>query len=458
MVAILAAAAIVFPIVVARLFGTDGMRGKFGHYPILPGVFSRLAWATEAFFSKHLQENYPKIAIGRDTRESGSALVQALIAGFSSDVTVLECGILPTPAVAYVVRKFGCDCGLSVTASHNPYSDNGVKIFNARGEKLSIDLECSIEKLLQSSAANRKTSGANVLDYSTEAKREFCAPFDDAEFRFNGRVVLDVANGAGVVTSPIILKKICKNLVITGDKPDGRNINVGCGSEHIGTLCNAVRNFPTSIGIAHDGDADRLIMVDESGEPVKGDQILGIIAKYLFGKNRLRHNLVVATEQSNSGLDSSLAKLGIGVMRCEVGDRNVYNSMLKHDASLGGEESGHLILREFSNTGDAISAAVLVLKIMAESGLRLSLLKTDISLLPQKLCNIQVRKKIPLHEIEGFSDLLDSLKKSEPNYGRVFARYSGTEDKLRLLVEAKSEAAVDKILTCVYKFLGCKLT
>ncbi|MDR2436289.1 MAG: hypothetical protein LBD33_03210 [Puniceicoccales bacterium] len=455
MIAISVAAAIVSSTVVVRLFGTDGMRGEFGQYPILPEIFSRLARAMEDFFSEHLRKNHLKVAIGRDTRESGSVLKQALIAGFSSDVTVLDCGILPTPAVAYAVRKFGCDCGLSVTASHNPYSDNGVKIFNARGEKLPIDSECSIEKLLQNSATNRKISGADVLDCSAEVRREFCAPFDGMGFRFNGRVILDVANGAGTVTSPIILKKICRDLAIIGNEPDGKNINVDCGSENIGTLCNAVKGFPASIGIAHDGDADRLIMVDESGEPVRGDQIMGIIAKYLLSKNQLRHNLVVVTEQSNFGLDSSLAKFGIGVVRCEVGDRNVYNSMIEHDASLGGEESGHLILREFSNTGDAISAAVLVLKIMAESGLRLSLLKGDISLLPQKLCNIQVRKKIPLHEIRGFGELLDSLKKSEPDYGRVFVRYSGTEDKLRVLVEAKSEAAVDKILTCVCKFLGC---
>jgi phosphoglucosamine mutase len=198
-------------------------------------------------------------------------------------------------------------------------------------------------------------------------------------------------------------------------------------------------------------------MVDENGDPVDGEQILGIVAKYLFGKNRLANNLIVTTEQSNSGLDGSLAKFGIGVVRCEVGDRSVYCAMLEHGASFGGEESGHLILREFSNTGDAISAAVLVLKIMAESELPLSLLKADISLIPRKLCSIQIGQRIPLDSVEGFGELLDSLKKSEPDYGRVFARYSGTEEKLRVLVEAKSEPAVDKILTYVREFLESRL-
>ncbi|MDR2721159.1 MAG: hypothetical protein LBB15_02625 [Puniceicoccales bacterium] len=457
MVAIFGAAIIVLFIVAVRLFGTDGIRGKFGQYPILPGFFSRLAWVMEVFFSEHLQRKHLKIVIGHDTRESGNVLKQALIAGFSRDVTVFDCGILPTPAVAYTVRKLGCDCGLSVTASHNLYFDNGVKIFNAQGEKLPINLERNIETLLQTSAVNQKISGANIVNYSADARREFCTPFGGVEFHFDGRVVLDVANGAGVVTSPLILQKICKDLVVIGNEPNGKNVNTDCGSENIGTLCSAVKKFSAAVGIAHDGDADRLVMVDENGIPVKGDQVIGIIAKYLSCKNRLKHNLVVVTEQSNFGLDDSLAKFSIGVIRCEVGDRSVYYSMLEQDASFGGEESGHLILREFLNTGDAISAAVLVLKIMAESGLQLSLLKTDISLLPQKLCNIQVRRKVPLHEIQGFGELLNFLGKSEPDYGRVFARYSGTEDKLRVLIEAKSEAAVDKILTCVRKFLGCRL-
>jgi phosphoglucosamine mutase len=254
------------------------------------------------------------------------------------------------------------------------------------------------------------------------------------------------------------LRKICQDLVVIGDKSDGKNINMECGSESIAALCQAVKDHRAAVGIAHDGDADRLVMVDESGIPVNGDQVLGIIAKYLFNGNRLNNDLLVVTEQINSRSDSSLNKLGIGVVRCEVGDRNVYYSMLECDASLGGEESGHLILREFSNTGDAISAAVLMLKIMAETKSPLSLLKEDISLLPKKLQNIKVNQKIPLNEIGGFDELLNSLKKSEPNYGRVFVRYSGTENKLRVLVEARTEASVDKILTCVCEFLEHNLT
>ncbi|MDR3274175.1 MAG: hypothetical protein LBS87_02465 [Puniceicoccales bacterium] len=440
------------------LFGTDGIRGQFGQYPVVPGFFSRLARATEEFFAQYLGKDRLKVAIGRDTRESGEILVQALIAGFSDRVTALQCGVLPTPAVAYITRKLGCDCGFSVTASHNPYHDNGVKIFNGEGEKLPIDLELGIENLVQILAMDVGAAAAEVINHVSAAEEEFCASFDNVGFTFGGRVVLDVANGAGTATSPPILRKICRDLVVIGDKPDGKNINVECGSESIATLCQSVKDHRAAVGIAHDGDADRLVMVDETGVPVNGDQVLGVIAKYLFNENRLSNNLLVVTEQSNSGLDSSLSKLGIGVVRCGVGDRNVYYSMLKHGASLGGEESGHLILREFSNTGDAISAAVLMLKIMAETGAPLSLLKDDISLLPKKLHNIKVSQKIPLSEIDGFDKLLNFLKTSEPNYGRVFVRYSGTENKLRVLVEARTEATVDKILTCVCEFLERRLT
>jgi phosphoglucosamine mutase len=430
------------------------MRGLFGQYPVVPDFFSRLARATEAFFSQQLGKTLLKIAIGCDTRSSGEALMQGLISGFSDKVKVFHCGILPTPAIAYISRKLECDCGFAVTASHNPYFDNGVKIFNEKGEKLSPYWELAIENLAQNLAEKEEnTSIAEIVNYAAEAREKFCALFENIGLNFSRRVVLDTANGAGTVTSPSILRKICPNLIVIGDRPDGKNINVGCGSENITTLCKAVKDHGAAVGIAHDGDGDRLAVVDESGESVDGDQILGIIAKYLFAKNRLKNNLIVATEQSNSGLDGSLGKFGIRVVRSEVGDRNVYHTMLENDASMGGEESGHIILREFSNTGDAISAAVLLLKIMAESELPLSVLKTDIALLPKKLRNIRVEQKVPLSEVSGFGELLDFLQKSEPDYGRVFVRYSGTENKLRVLVEARSEPAVDKILTCVCEFL-----
>jgi phosphoglucosamine mutase len=437
-----------------RLFGTDGIRGLFGQYPVVPGFFSRLARATETFFSQQLGKNSLRVTIGCDTRSSGEALIRGLISGFSDKVNVFHCGVLPTPAIAYISRKLGCDCGFAVTASHNPYSDNGVKIFNGNGEKVSHNWELAIEKLAQNLAEKEgDASIAKTVNYAAEAREKFCALFENIGLNFSGPMVLDTANGAGTVTSPSILRKICPDLIVIGDKPDGKNINAGCGSENITTLCKAVKDYEAAVGIAHDGDGDRLAVVDESGEPVDGDQILGIIAKYLFAKNRLKNNLIVATEQSNSGLDGSLSKFGIRVLRSEVGDRNVYRAMLENDASMGGEESGHIILREFSNTGDAISAAVLLLKIMAESELPLSVLKADIALLPKKLRNIRVERKVPLNEVSGFGEVLDFLQKSEPDYGRVFVRYSGTENKLRVLVEARSEPAVDKILTCVCEFL-----
>jgi phosphoglucosamine mutase len=446
--------AIVDGVVTAKFFGTDGVRGEVGRYPIVPEFFSHLAGVVEEFFSQHMSKDRLKIAVGRDTRWSGEMLAMALALGFSSNATVLDCGILPTPAVAYAIRAFGCDCGFSITASHNPYVDNGVKIFNANGEKLSADLELAIDELLQRNVPPvRGELVAAITDCADLARNKFCAQFDVEDFTFTGRVVLDTANGAATFTSHKILHKFCRDLTAIGDNPDGRNINLNCGSEHIAALCESVRNTGARLGFAQDGDGDRLVVVDETGEPVDGDQLLGVIAGYLFQKKRLKNGLVVVTEQSNFGLDRSLNALGITVVRCDVGDRSVYQAMLKHGASFGGEESGHIIFREISNGGDAVAAAVLVLKIVGELGRPLSELKATIPLYPKKLCNINVMEKIPLHGIAGFGELLDFLRRSEPDYGRVFARYSGTENKLRVLVEARSNFAVDKILTSVRKFL-----
>jgi phosphoglucosamine mutase len=255
----------------------------------------------------------------------------------------------------------------------------------------------------------------------------------------------------------LIFEKFCGDLLVIGNSPNGRNINVGCGSEDVSQLCEVVRESGAEVGFALDGDGDRLVVIDETGMPLSGDQIIGIFAKYLFDAGRLGDSPIVVTEQSNCGLDSSLAKFGIDVVRCAVGDRNVYYAMLERGAMFGGEESGHLILREFSNTGDGILAGLFAVKILTEYGLSLSLLKSQISLFPKKIQNIRVDRKIPLAEMKGFGELLDSIKRSEPDYGRVFVRYSGTENKLRVLVEAKSVPAVDKILTCVCKFLKCNL-
>lgn len=441
-----------------KIFGTDGIRGQFGKYPITENFFSEFSLIIECFFKTFLNKSNLKIAIGRDTRESGKVLYNAIIKWLSSDVTILDCGIIPTPAISKVINAEKCDYGFVITASHNIFSDNGLKIFNNKGEKLPLNVEQAIENF--ENIAKEQPSTPTIINYQSEALNLFNSQFDDINFYIDDTIVLDIANGAATYTSPYILKKFCKNLVVVGNQPDGKNINVDCGTEHVDNLIKAVKKHQACVGIAHDGDADRLIMVDETGTILTGDEIIGILAKNLKKKKELKNDTVVVTEQSNSGLDETLKYDNIKVIRSDVGDRNVYYSMLEHDSILGGEESGHIILRQFSNTGNAISAAICVLQILAESADKLSILKQQIKLFPKKSLNLNVQNKIPLNELQEVNTLLDNLKNTNADYMRVLIRYSGTENKLRILVEAKTEVMAGKILfsvqDCVKKEF-CKL-
>lgn len=432
------------------LFGTDGIRGSFGKYPITEQFFTQCAHLIEQFFKKILKKSVLKIAIGRDTRESGKVLQDALIHGLSDDTCVLDCGIFPTPGVSVVVDHQKCDLGFAITASHNPYTDNGLKIFNSRGEKLSADLELQLEQFLASNPPIMQDMSSDrhvhdVTDFQAQAHQIFIDRFDDIKFRFELPVVLDTANGATTYTSPDILQKYCKNLYIVSNHPDGRNINFNCGSEHIERLQTEVKNRHAHIGIAHDGDGDRLIMVDENARCLNGDQIIGIIANYLKQKQLLTNNVVVVTKQSNCGLDESLKKIGIHTVRTDVGDRNVYYNMVQCGSVLGGEESGHIILRKQAHTGDAISAAVLVLKIISETGSSLSKLANTIRLFPKKMVNLSVGTKIPIEEFTDLTRLLQNFENSNYGYKRSLIRYSGTENKLRILVEADTVTNADNL-------------
>lgn len=436
------------------LFGTDGIRGVFGKYPITEEFFSELACALEDFSKKILKKNHLIIAIGRDTRVSGKFLQDAFIRGLSGDVQVLDCGIIPTPGVSLVSDKQNCDWGVMITASHNPFTDNGIKIFNSKGEKLTVEAEKNFEQFLETKNSALPGGCADVQDFHQQARQIFIDRFNAADFLIKTPVILDTANGATAYTSPDILKKVCPNLCILGDTPDGKNINIGCGTEHIDFLQSAVRASDGGIGIAHDGDGDRLIMVDESARCLNGDQIIGMIAQYLKHENLLPNNSVVVTEQSNGGLDASLGDLGIRVVRTDVGDRNVYYAMLKNDIILGGEESGHIILRDRACTGDAISAAMLVLKMMYTTGKSLTELAGGIKLFPKRMINLHISERVPIGELTGLTNLLDELKKYE-HYKRSLIRYSGTENKLRILVEADSvqnaDAIIDQIRDCTVK-------
>ncbi len=432
------------------LFGTDGIRGTVNKYPITEQFFSEFAHTIEQFFQNFLKKSSLKIAIGRDTRKSGHFLQNALIQGLSNNTTVLDCGIIPTPGISVVVNDQGCDLGLVITASHNTYTDNGLKIFNSFGEKLSILLENEIEKFFFTHPHFLPDKIANIIDFQQQAREIFISRFNGFNFHLNQQIVLDTANGATTYTSPIILKKYCSNLLIIGNNPDGENINIACGSEHIEHLVTMVQSHSPSIGIAHDGDGDRLIMIDENGQRLTGDQIIGIIAKYLKYKDLLTNNIIVVTNQSNSGLEDSLQNNNIRVIRSDIGDRNVYHDMLKHGSILGGEESGHIILRNFVNTGDAISAAILILQILSEQQLTLTQLASQIQLCPQKVLNLQIAEKVPLEKFTNLDTLLNNLKKTNIHYKRSLIRYSGTENKLRILIEADTKQDAENIGKQIY--------
>lgn len=438
------------------LFGTDGIRGEFGKYPITEQFFSSFACAAEQFFQKFLKKSSLKIAIGRDTRESGELLQNALIDSLSADTCVLDCGVLPTPGLAIVVNNQHCDLGFAITASHNPYTDNGLKIFNSNGEKLSIEIEQKLEQFfLTQPKIQPSKKCAHLVDYQKDANKVFVERFKNFSFKIEHPIILDTANGATTYTSPKILRKCCLNLEIIGNLPDGKNININCGSEHINRLKTEVQKRNAYFGIAHDGDGDRLIMVDENAQCLNGDQIIGIIANYLKHKGLLKNNIVVVTKQSNCGLDESLEDDGIKVVRTDIGDRNVYYEMVKHRSILGGEESGHIILREYANTGDAISAAMMILKIMSETKCSLSELAKKIRLFPKKMINLRVEKHVPIEQLTDLTRLLQRLKDTNFDYKRSLIRYSGTENKLRIMVEAKTEScasdAVQQIQDCVVK-------
>jgi phosphoglucosamine mutase len=428
-----------------KYFGTDGIRGKFGGSHVNGEFFTKLAQVIGEFFSEKISKKNLSVCMGRDTRSSGVELCDALCAGFPGETRVLNCGILPTPAIAEATIFSDSDVGIAVTASHNPGSDNGIKIFNGRGEKLTVKDEMRIEQMLDHWQL-RRTSAVKVVDFHREAEANYGDKFRN--FPLAGAlagkiIVLDSANGA----THAVAKKIFSDLGICvmqiGCSPDGENINENCGSEHPENLAAITKKNGAFAGIANDGDGDRAVIFDENGDRVDGDVLMGTIAVHMARRGELPNGKIVATIQSNLGLDKYLESVGIGVIRCDVGDRNVYQGMLENDCYFGGENSGHLIFRKFSPIGDGITAALYALLLVVEKNARLSKLKTNIALFPQKSFNVSVSERIPLEKIRGLGDDIERERAKLPTPGRIVARYSGTEPKLRVFVEAGSEKSVD---------------
>ena len=440
------------------LFGTDGVRGKAGKKVSAISTM-RLAMATGIYFKQFSKTN--KILVGKDTRRSGYMIENALVSGLTAvGFDVIQIGPMPTPAIAFLTENMRCDAGIMISASHNPYYDNGIKFFDAEGNKLNREEEEQIEKIFQNEkvieeaqATGKQIGKSKRIDdvigrYIVHIKNSF-----PKRLTLSGmRIVIDCANGAGYIVGPTILQELGAEVVVIGNTPDGFNINEGCGAMHPENLAKVVLDKRADIGIALDGDADRLVMVDERGEVIDGDKLMGVLAVHLKEQGELRGDGMVATVMSNQGLDIYLASHGLKLYRSDVGDKNVVKMMQEKGINFGGEQSGHIIFSDYAKTGDGISSALQALAYLVSTGKKASEVFNPYESYPQMLVNLLVDEKRPFEEIEGLNALKEKVEASGM---RHLFRYSGTENKVRLLLEGKDEKMLEAMMDeCVTFFKG----
>jgi phosphoglucosamine mutase len=440
-----------------KIFGTDGVRGTANIEPVTAETALKLGRAAAHVFSSlETRARGPgkhKIVIGKDTRLSGYMLENALSSGvLSMGVDVLFIGPLPTPGVAYVTRSLRADAGIVITASHNPYDDNGIKFFRADGYKLDDQIEAKIEGLVFSGAIEniRPTAGAIGkavrIDDALGRYIEYAKSSFPRGLTLEGtKVVVDCAHGAAYKSTPCVLRELGAEVVVCGNHPDGTNINRNCGSMHPEQMCQKVREHQAHIGIAHDGDADRVLLCDETGAMIDGDDIMAIAARDMLEQGQLKKKTVVTTVMSNNGLHAFIRERGGKTLTTAVGDRHVIDEMLRHGFNFGGEQSGHMIFRDYSTTGDGLVCALQMLRIMQASGQPLSKLARCWTRFPQLVTNVRVREK---KSFELLADVLKFVSEAEAEVsrggGRVLLRYSGTEPKARLLIEGPDLAVLEK--------------
>jgi phosphoglucosamine mutase len=434
-----------------RLFGTDGIRGLANVHPVTPDVAFRLGRAGASFFkSKHRR---PRFTVGKDTRLSGDMLEGALVAGISSmGVDVLRVGVLPTPAIAYLTHYYAADAGVVISASHNLFEDNGIKFFSPKGEKLSDALEEKIEALFFGRELDkaRFTGGevGRVLDEprAQEAYCQFALGSVPENLNLkNLHIVVDCGHGATYLTTPEVLRRLGARVTVLHDQPDGRNINAQCGSTYPEAMQDAVLRLGADLGLAHDGDGDRVILADERGSLVDGDRCLGICALHLAQNGQLPKGLVVATVMSNLGFQNALEKAGLRLVRAAVGDRYVLEEMKRLGAAVGGEQSGHLIFRQHHATGDGLVTALQVLKVMKESGKPLTELAGFMKDVPQLLVNVKVSRRMDLAKVKPIAFAIQEAEQILAKRGRVLVRYSGTESKVRIMLEGESRQEIETL-------------
>jgi phosphoglucosamine mutase len=445
----------------AELFGTDGIRGVAGQYPLDRPTIERIGYSLAIELTRR-SGRAPRLVIGRDTRESGEWIEAALARGLrAARAGARFAGVITTPGVAYLTRALDMDAGVVISASHNSYEDNGIKVFSPSGRKLDDEAEREIERSLTGEwgMGSGESGIGEVTSLSPIPHSPLPTPQSDASLgdkylaflrdevgaglSLKGlRVVIDCANGAAYELAPKLFSALGADLVVINADPNGRNINLDCGSLHPEKLRRSVVELKADLGLAFDGDADRLLMVDERGDLVDGDQVLFIMADYMASKGRLRGDRVVATVMSNLGLELALAERGVTLARTAVGDKYVLDELLKVGGSLGGEQSGHIIFPEISLAGDGMITALEVLRVIAEQNIGLGALAGAYTRYPQVTVNVRVSRKPPFDTVPPIKEAINAVEREMAGGGRLIVRYSGTENLARVMIEGRDEATI----------------
>ena len=434
----------------SRLFGTDGIRGVANMEPLTTELAFRLGRQLVATLLDHHGVKKVRLVVGRDTRLSGPMLEAALVSGaLSAGGDVYTVGVLPTPAIAFLTRRFEAHGGIVLSASHNPFADNGIKIFSSEGAKFPDAWEDEIEARLTGPDKAPKPIGAEIgsilrykgadTDYVSDARRA-CL------FDLGGMtIVLDCAHGATYRVAPKVFRSLGARVIVLGARPDGLNINLQVGALHPDVLRTRVLSAGAHLGIAFDGDGDRLISVDERGEIRDGDYALAICGRHMASKGRLTGGVVVTTVMANLGLDKALRDAGVRTVKTQVGDRYVLEEMQRVGANLGGEQSGHLLFLDHSTTGDGIASALHLLGVMRETGQPLSELAACMVKFPQVLVNVPVKERRPFDDIPGLADRVSAFEAEVNGAGRILLRYSGTESLARIMLEGEEQDHIDRV-------------
>ena len=446
------------------MFGTDGVRGVANVEPMTSETVTRLGMAIAARL--HESKRHARIAIGKDTRLSGYMFESALASGIvSMGADVWLTGPLPTPGIAFITSSMRCDAGIVISASHNPYQDNGIKIFARDGFKLPDSVELEIEALSRSPELLSKRAVSGDIGYTRKIEDArgryivFCKSTFPTELTLDGMtIVVDGAHGAAYRVGPSVFEELGAKVIAIHTNPNGKNINDRCGALHPEVMANAVRAHDANLGIALDGDADRLVLCDENGDIIDGDSVMALCATRMLSAGKLAKNTLVSTVMSNLGLERAMKRAGGTLVRTQVGDRYVVEEMRQHGYNLGGEQSGHLVFLDHATTGDGIVAALRVLAIMVREGRPLSELAKVMTRAPQVLLNLTVEKKVPLAQMADVSKLIAKVEAELGEEGRVLVRYSGTESKVRVMIEGSDEARIGVMAQEIADALarGCK--